>query len=297
MKYLSIDAGGTFIKYAWIDESGDILNQGKKPTPRTSKEDFLDIIKDIWNSDHDDKGGICLSLPGTINTKTGFIHQGGSLTYHHQLNIKEFYEKEFNTRVEVENDARCAALAELTSGKMQGIENGIVLTFGTGVGGCFIINGDIYKGTHLLSGEVSMLICKDIKKYGLGGVLGNIAGIPGFVKRVCDAKDVEVTSGQEVFKWIEQGDEIATEMFSEYCYDVIVQLFNLQLIIDPSRVCIGGGVSQNPIFIQGIQKALTAFYDSLPYPIPRLDIVTCKHFNDANLLGAFYHFLAMQENK
>lgn len=290
MKYLCIDAGGTFIKFAWLDEKANILTQGKKPTPRTTKEDFLAVIKEIWNDENDEKAGICLSLPGTINTQTGFVHQGGSLTYHHQFNIKEYYEKELQTHVEVENDARCAALAEMTSGNMQGIQNGIVLTFGTGVGGCFIINGDIYKGTHLLSGEVSALICKDLRTNGHNALLGNIAGIPGFVKRVCEAKGVEASDGKSVFEWIEKGDEIAVKMFNQYCYDVVIQLMNLQLIIDPERVCLGGGVSENPIFIGGIQKAMKAFYASLPYPVPHLDIMSCAHHNDANLKGAFYHF-------
>lgn len=290
MKYLSIDAGGTFIKYAWLDEKANILTQGKKPTPRTTKEDFLAVIKDIWNEENDEKGGICLSLPGTINTKTGYVHQGGSLTYHHQFNIKEYYEQELQTRVEVENDARCAALAEMISGNMQGVQNGIVLTFGTGVGGCFIINGDIYKGTHLLSGEVSALICQDLKTNGHDALLGNMAGIPGFVKRVCEAKGVEASNGKTVFEWIAQGDEKAVEMFGKYCYDVVIQLMNLQLIIDPERVCLGGGVSENPIFIGGIQKAMEDFYASLPYAVPHLDIMACAHHNDANLKGAFYHF-------
>lgn len=290
MKYLSIDAGGTSIKYAWLDPEGNILEQGKTPTPRTTKEDFLAVIKNIWEQEKGEKAGICLSLPGTINTKTGFIHQGGSLTYHHQFNIKEYYEKEFQTRVEVENDARCATIAEKMIGNLQGISNGIVLTFGTGVGGCFVINGELYKGSHLISGEVSMLICKDLKSLGSNAVLGNIAGIPGFVKRVCKAKGVEEANGETVFDWISQGDLIAVKLFEEYCYDVVIQLINLQLIIDPQRVCIGGGVSQNPIFVSSIKKALEQFYDSLPYAIPRLDIMPCKYCNDANILGAFYHF-------
>lgn len=290
MKYLSVDAGGTSIKYAWLDSEGNILEQGKTPTPRTTKEDFLAVIKNIWEQEKGEKAGICLSLPGTINTKTGFIHQGGSLTYHHQFNIKEYYEKEFQTRVEVENDARCATIAEKMIGNLQGINNGIVLTFGTGVGGCFVINGELYKGSHLISGEVSMLICKDLKSLGSNAVLGNIAGIPGFVKRVCKAKGVDEANGETVFDWISQGDSIAVKLFEEYCYDVVIQLINLQLIIDPQRVCIGGGVSQNPIFVSSIKKALEQFYDSLPYAIPRLDIMPCKYCNDANILGAFYHF-------
>ena len=297
MKYLSIDAGGTFIKYAWINEQGHILELWKKPTPYTTKEDFMRIIRDIWDQCDEEKGGIAFSLPGTIDTKRGYVFQGGSLTYHQGVNIKKWYEEEFQTHVELENDARCAAIAEMTSGHMQGIDNGIVLTFGTGVGGCFIINGEIYKGTHLFSGEVSMLICENIKEKGMDAVLGHIGGIGHFVKRVCEAKGVDITDGKTVFQWIQDGDLKAIEVFKDYCYRVVVQLFNMQIMLDPSRVCLGGGVSENPLFIQGIQQAMNAFYDSLPVAMPRLEIMSCQYHNDANLLGAFYHFQKQQAGK
>jgi predicted NBD/HSP70 family sugar kinase len=294
IRYLSIDAGGTFIKYAWMDASGHILKQGKKPTPYTSQEDFMEVIHEIWKQERDEKAGICMSLPGTIDVEKGYIYQGGSLTYHHGVAIKEKYETFFGVPVELENDARCAALAEMASGHMQDIENGIVLTFGTGVGGCFIMNHDIYKGTHLFSGEVSMLICDDLKAKGMDAVLGHIGGIGHFCRRVCDSMQVPFQEGKTVFQWIQDGNEIAMKLFHEYCYQIAIQLFNIQMMLDPSRICIGGGVSENPIFIQGIQKAMTAFYDSLPVTIPRLDIVPCFYHNDANLIGAYYHFQQQQ---
>lgn len=297
MKYLSIDAGGTYIKYAWLDENGTILEQGKQETPYASKEAFFEVIKQLWLSCDETKGGICMSLPGTINCDTGFVHQGGSLTYHHGVNIKEWYEKELNTKVEIENDARCAALAEMNSGEMKNIQNGIVLTFGTGVGGCFIINGEIYKGTHLFSGEVSVLVCDDIKKKGMDAVLGHIAGIGHLAKRVCEAKQVPLEEGKTIFEWIKHQDPTALKFFQEYCEKVAVQLFNMQIMLDPQRVCLGGGVSENPIFVEGIQKAMNTFYDSLPVAIPRLEIVSCRYHNNANLLGAYVNFVLQQERK
>ena len=290
MKYLSIDAGGTFIKYAWIDETGKVLSIGKEPTPRNSKEAFMECISQVWNQEPNEKGGIALSLPGTIQAETGYIFQGGSLSYHSGWNIKEAYEEVFQTRVSVENDARCAAIAEMKAGALQGIANGIVLTFGTGIGGCFVIDHHIYKGTHLFSGEVSMLVCKDIATYGLDAVFGNIGGIPNLVHRICEAKGVADADGKTVCSWIAQGDQIAGNIFSSYCADIAIQLFNMQLMLDPELVCIGGGVSENPVFLKGIKDALQAFYNRLPIAIPPLSLVSCTYHNQANLLGAFYHF-------
>ncbi|MFV0255645.1 MAG: ROK family protein [Erysipelotrichaceae bacterium] len=289
-KYLSIDAGGTFIKYAWMSKDGELIRQGKEKTPLTNKEDFLEQIKKIWEVEKGEKIGICMSLPGTIDSSIGYIFQGGSLTYHNNLNIKEWYEQEFKVKVEIENDARCAAIAELAVGNMKGIKDGVVLTFGTGVGGCLIIDHKIHIGQHLFSGEVSILISENYKNEGYQNFFGQKCGVGHLIKKICLSKNVELVNGERVFEWILNNDEIAIKHFQRFCDDIAVQLFNLQIILDPSRICLGGGVSENPVFIQGVKNSLDMLYDSMPVSIPRLDVVACKFNNEANLIGAFYNF-------
>lgn len=290
MNFLSLDVGGTFIKHALIDENGKILKQDKVATPYGSQMDFVTTIKGIKGQYDEIIEGIALSLPGTINADTGFIFQGGSLSYNAKTNIKEILEETLHLPVAVENDARCAALAEMWQGNLQGINNAIVLTFGTGIGGTLIINKELYKGTHFFSGEVSAILTKDIRSHGISAAWGQQGSVPNLVKRICEAKHVELSDGPTVFSWIAKGDETATTIFQEYCYDIVVQLFNLQIIIDPQRICIGGGVSANPLFIQSIEKAMDAFFGKLPIAIPRAEIMPCKFHNDSNLIGALYHF-------
>lgn len=52
-----------------------------------------------------------------------------------------------------------------------------------------------------------------------------------------------------------------------------------------------GGVSENQIFIDGIKTAVKRFYQSLPIPFPQPEIVKCKYCNDANMVGAYLHYL------
>lgn len=85
-------------------------------------------------------------------------------------------------------------------------------------------------------------------------------------------------------------------MFVQYCSDLVVQLFNLQIVLDPQRICLGGGVSANPIFIEGIKQAMEAFCDAFPIALPRVEILPCKYHNDSNLLGAFYHYQRKHES-
>ena len=58
----------------------------------------------------------------------------------------------------MENDAKCAAMAEAATGSLKDINDGFVLIFGTMIGGGFIKDRKLYKGKHFSAGEVSYII-------------------------------------------------------------------------------------------------------------------------------------------
>lgn len=294
MSYLVFDVGGTSIKYACMEDDAAILEQGKIATPYGSLQAFVEVLSQIRSS-YPDIRDVALSLPGTIDVETGYVYQGGSLTYNTQVNLKEILSTALQAHVELENDARCASLAEQWLGNMQDVENGIVLTFGTGVGGSVILHHELYKGSHLFSGEVSMLLMKDIRQVGLQGVWGSISSVPALMQQICEARQVELQDGPVVMSWVTQGEETACRIFQEYCYQIVTQLFNLQIILDPTRVCIGGGISEHPLFVETIRQTMNAFYDRLPVPLPRLEIMPCRFHNDSNLIGALYHYKKRKE--
>lgn len=287
MRIAVFDVGGTFIKYSLMID--DVMaSQGKAPTPRDSQEHFLETIESVLK-DMQQVEGIAFSLPGVIDVNKKYIHAGGSLTYNNHTDIKA-WEDRFQLPIEVENDARCAAIAELEAGHMQGIQQGLVLTFGTGVGGGIIINGDIYKGSHMIAGEVSVIFSKDPKVYQTKGLFGAIGSVYNLVEKIATAKNSETRDGKEVFQWIAEGDEVSCEIFKTYCREVVLELHNIQCLLDPQRICIGGGASENPLFIEGLQKASQEFYETLPIAFPHAELVKCQYCNDANMLGAYYHY-------
>ena len=287
MRIAVFDVGGTFIKYClMIDDK--MISQGKVPTPYDNQETFLKTIETILEQ-FKPVEGIAFSLPGVIDVDKKYIFAGGSLTYNNHTDVKT-WEERFQLPITIENDARCAAIAELEAGQMQGIQQGLVLTFGTGVGGGLIINGDIYKGSHLIAGEVSVIFSKSPKKHGSQGMFGAIGSVYNLVEKIAQAKRIDTHSGKEVFQWIAAGDEISNKIFEDYCYEVICELHNIQCLLDPQRICIGGGISENPVFIKGLQKASEQFYHSFPINFPHAEIVKCQYCNDANMLGAYLHY-------
>lgn len=287
---LALDVGGTFIKYALMSEEGEIVQQGKTPTPLTSQLDFFECIDQIVKQYSEEIEGMSLSLPGTIDATRGYVFQGGTLRYNSMCELKKLMEEHFHLPIEIENDAHCAALAELWKGNLQGIKNAMVLTFGTGIGGCVIIDGKPYKGTHLFAGEVSILLTKDIREDGMQAIWGPQGSPTKFAKRVANEKQLDSLDGTTLFQFIDAGDEVSCRMFEDYCHDIVRQLLNFQILLDPQRICLGGGISVNPSFIDGIVRTLNVIYDQIPLAIPRLEIMPCKFHNDSNLLGAFYNF-------
>ena len=70
---------------------------------------------------------------------------------------------------------------------------------------------------------------------------------------------------------------------------------NLQLIFDPERIAIGGGISQQPKLMESLHKNLDQVERmAARHGMPRADVVTCKYYNDANLIGAYAYYVQRQ---
>lgn len=140
-KVLALDIGGTSIRIAVV-EGKNIKNYQRVPTPN-NKDQFLERINLlISNQMSKDIKGIGIGFPSPI--KNGVIKNPPNL-HIKDFDLKGYLEKKFKKRVEIYNDAGCAAIAESVYGNKK--KNFIVVTLGTGVGGGIIINGKPYRGT------------------------------------------------------------------------------------------------------------------------------------------------------
>lgn len=135
MKYLAIDVGGTFTKYALMDEDCQFYKKDKVPTEKESLEKFVDMLAAIYESFSEEIEGIAICAPGMIDSEKGFMYNGGSLFCISNINIVEILKNRCNVPVTVENDAKCAALAEVWKGSLSDCSNSMAVIIGTAVGG------------------------------------------------------------------------------------------------------------------------------------------------------------------
>ena len=71
-------------------------------------------------------------------------------------------------------------------------------------------------------------------------------------------------------------------------------IFNLQYIYDPEKILIGGAISSREDFIDKINENMDLLMNTMTHAQVRPVIDKCKFGNDANLLGALFHYLQSQ---
>ena len=290
--YLAIDVGGTALKIGLLTEEGEILESDSKKTPKTL-DAFYQIIEDTFH-EYEGVKGLALSLPGAVDSETGIIGGSSALDYIHGPNIKEELEKRLQVRVEMENDANCAALAEVWKGAASDVNDCCFIVSGTGIGGAVVKNKRIHKGQHLHGGEFGYMIAdfnfetKEMKTW------SDVGSTVAVVRAVAKAKGVDVASldGRDIFDHYHE-DSDYEKAVDKYYYVLANGIYNLQYAYDPKKIIIGGGISVRDDLLDEVNQRLDVIFHRFKHAKIRPVVLTCQYHNDANLLGALYHFLTI----
>lgn len=312
--YLVFDVGGTFIKYARMTSDGQITEKGKTPTPcqaGDSIDDFINVVTDVYKrfAGIENVEGIAMGLPGQIDVERGIVYGGGALKYLDEVALgQQLSEHCDGVPVSLENDAKCAALAEVWMGNAKDAKNACVIVFGTGVGGGIIIDGKVHHGSRMLAGEISYFLdnmtIEDLDKikpieplpiyeaYETNPfVISSVVSTNALTYHVSKLKKMkpEEVKGEMIYQWVREGDKEVEEILEDFYFKIAKMCCSLYVTIDPDVILLGGGISAEPAFIEGIRKyvdkikRITKVFNGI-----KLDV--CKYQNDSNLYGALYNF-------
>lgn len=304
MNYLGIDVGGSSIKHAVMDEGYQILEQGTLEGRAEDREAFLGAVCALYERAGRPEGGIAISYCGEVDERTGLVIAGGSYAYNAGTNIKAELEERTGTRVSVENDGNCAALAELAGGALADVRDAVVIVVGTGLGGGIILDGRVWHGTHKRSGSLSLLLESVHDDVGcahgytdapvMGKVCGAAALAQGYAVVHGEGTEPLPRNGREFFALVDAGDLVAVRVLVGYCRRFAHLVYNLQTVLDVEAYAVGGGISAAPAFGRTLASEVSRIYEStyarrLGLAAPRL--LTCHYRNEANLVGALYHHI------
>ncbi len=298
MRYaVGIDLGGTFVKFALVSESGDILFDDKLSIGgKALRDDILDTVRKAIRIVIQKAGesniqviGIGFGSPGIVDG--GIVHGGAyNLNGWENINLANLYSTEFKLPVFVDNDANVMGLGEAVYGAAKGCTDAIFLTVGTGIGGAIIMNGQLYggyknRGTEM--GHVTIdhkgIDCNCGGRGCLEAYASTSALIGQYVKR--SGKNDSEINGHYIVKKFLDGEEAAVECMLEhtdYLGHAIAGFINT---FSPQKVIIGGGISESgQFYIDMIKKS--AFSYVMPDCSRYTDVVGATLGNSAGCMGA-----------
>lgn len=301
MSYLTLDIGGSAIKYGLVDDHMTFLDKGSLFAPKENIEQFLDSIFSLYKRYEGKIDGIGISMPGAIEPDTGFAKTGGAFSFIKDMNVVSLLQEKIPLPITIGNDAKCAAYAEIGFGCLRGIEDAAVIVLGTGIGGCLVIDGKIHIGKSFASGEFS---CVSTSQYCVESEENDwcqINGIAGLLKSVQkSSQTTQVYTGKEIFEMVNCNQIEVIKGIDDFCNKLVRQIYNLQAIFDPQVVAIGGGISKQPLLLKYINNHIDRmhqFYQLHHYPMRKPEVRICHYGNDANLIGAYYHIKSFVEKK
>ena len=291
MYFISFDVGGTSVKYALLNDTGHIFEKSSYKTPVSTKEAFYKEIIDIVNNYclKYEISGICISSPGIIDSKKGTVNLIYAIPALQGVNVKRELEEILQIDVAIENDAKCAALAEVWQGNAKNYQDSVFVVVGTGIGGAVVKNKKIHHGANLFSGEFGMMIMNTPEgKIENWSYLGSAINL---VKRCVAITGDTTLDGEKVFEMAYSGNEDIKKEVNKFYNYLAMGIYNLQFLYDPQAIIIGGGISKRTDLVENVNKALDEIY-KVTGAGPNISVVkTCEFTADANLIGALYNFL------
>lgn len=223
-----------------------------------------------------------------VDTEKGEIFYAAPLIPQYAgTEFKDTMIQKFSLPCEVENDVNCAGLAEYMSGASKGTKASLMLTVGTGIGGCIIIDGKVYHGYSSSACEIGYMLMdgSDFQTLGAASILS---------KKVAAWKDEpeEQWDGYRIFEAAKKGDEQCCRAIDEMADVLGKGIANICYVLNPEVVVLGGGIMAQEEYLAkkirgAVDKYLVASIAS------RTRIAFARHRNDAGMLGAFYHFKSL----
>jgi len=265
--YLGIDVGGTKIAYGLVDGK-KVLSRGITPTPK-NKEAFIEVLRSIARQFPRVKIGV--GIPGN--------YYKSKMIALPNLQMLEGIDlgKELSRNVTLENDSRCFALAEAMygAGKNKHCVLGIIL--GTGVGSGIVFERKLHWGSRNMAGEFGhTLLDLSTTSHQFDEIKGDwneLASGPGIIRRHLARGGTEDTP---MAIW-ESHTELAKQTREETIRIWAIMITNLQYLLDPDVVVIGGGLTNLPI-LSDINKIIGNYHG--------VKVVQSKLGVNAGIIGA-----------
>ncbi|MBZ5509512.1 MAG: ROK family protein [Acidobacteriia bacterium] len=263
---IGVDLGGTNLRIAAVDSAGKTLEKITTSTQVARGRDQVidemcgaiqEIVDKLRNTGV--LAGIGIGVPGIIEMQTGMLRDSPNLPGWQNYPVRDEIERRLKTTVVLENDANAAALGEKWLGAATTVDDMIMLTLGTGVGGGIVLGGKIWHGMTGMAGEPGHINVEPDGhpcNCGSRGCLEQLASATAVKRMAMEAVETGKApqmaqamkaspefSSKAIYDLAMEGDAPAQEIFRRVGRALGTVLADLVNIFNIPMYVIGGGVA------------------------------------------------------
>ena len=269
---MALDIGGTTIKSGLVDSLGRIIYEIKVPSQALSGSTFvLENIKKVIDKmlQYAEKNvlslkSIGISTAGVVDPEKGeIIFATGTFKGWQGVSIKENINKYLKLPVYIENDAHAAGWGEKYFGVARNVNDFVMLTLGTGLGGSIFTRGKLYTGSSNFAGLIGQMnigfrcigdnkkdfteaACLEdyISANGMSRMANEIASEykESFLAKIISENNGKI-SPKEIYIAYKNGDKLASEVIRRMIIYLGTGIITLLYLLNPELIVLSGGLS------------------------------------------------------
>ena len=251
---IAIDLGATNIKFGLLSQDFRIASTtvlstkvyGSKPKLIDA---IIDTVRSILKKNNIGKRrllGIGIGVPGPVDFKKGIVHYLPNIPGWREVGICKIIKSRTGINCFVDNDANLMALAECRLGAAKDGRNVVCLTLGSGIGGGIIIEGELYRGSGSLAGEIGHI------PVNMKGPICNCGGIACAERYIGNTHILKMANAifgkdislEEASLLASSGNKKAVKLWRQVGNYLGVALAGVINLLNPDTIVIGGGVSE-----------------------------------------------------
>ncbi|HKC77802.1 MAG TPA: ROK family protein, partial [Gaiellaceae bacterium] len=155
---IGVDLGGTKILAGVVARDGSVVRRHERATPQDSQEHVLAELEAAVAELLDESvGAVGFGVPSPIDQKRGIVVECVNLPLVDSP-LRDHMRERFGVAVGIDNDANAAAIGEWRAGAARGVDDVVMLTLGTGLGGGVISGGVPFRGRDGAGAELGHVV-------------------------------------------------------------------------------------------------------------------------------------------
>jgi len=301
-----IDVGGTKIAGGVVDTDGRVLAHATVQSPAEHVEAIEEAIVGLVNNlraEHPIEA-VGVGAAGYVDASRSTVLFAPNLAWRN-VNLRAELEPRLDLPVVIENDANAAAWGEFTYGAGADVDDLLLVTVGTGVGGGLVLDGELYRGAFGVGGEIGHLrVVRDGQLCGCGkhGCLEQYASGSALVRNARAAAaggghaadelvaraggDPHAIDGPLITQAAQEGDAFAVEQLANLGRWLGEGIAALATVLDPAAIAVGGGVGDaGDLLLEPLRVSFARHLSGLPYR-PLAEVRPATLGNRAGMMGA-----------